>query len=113
MAFALSIFAARLVQVQAVDSAAYRSAAERVQLATIQIPAVRGDIMSSNGTALAMTMQTYTVSLPDPKQIPGSQRPGVAARLAGPLGLPAATILGMLRSSVIAAVPGARAAASR
>ena len=92
MAFTLLIFAARLVQVQAVDSAAYRSAAEHVQLATIQIPAVRGDMFSSNGTALAMTMQTYTV-VADPKHIPVSRRLGVAARLANPLGLPAATIL--------------------
>jgi cell division protein FtsI (penicillin-binding protein 3) len=97
MAFALSIFAARLVQVQAVDSAAYRSAAERVQLATVQIPAVRGDIMSSNGTALAMTMQTYTVFAdPDPKLIPVSDRPAVADKLAGPLSIPAATILSEL-----------------
>jgi len=97
MAFALAVFAGRLVQVQALDSAAYRSAAQSVQLAKIQIPAVRGDILSSNGTALAMTMQTYTVFAdPDPKFIPVSQRPGVAARLASPLGLPAATILGEL-----------------
>ncbi len=96
MAFGLSIFAARLVQVQAVDSAAYRSAAERVQLATIQIPAVRGDIMSSNGTALALTMQTYTVFADPTRTIPVSQRAGVAAKLAGPLSMPAATILGKL-----------------
>jgi len=94
-AFALSIFAVRLVQMQAVDSAAYRSAAERVQLARIQIPAVRGDIMSSDGAALAMTIQTYTV-FADPKLIPASQRPAVAASLADPLGLPAATILSMI-----------------
>jgi cell division protein FtsI (penicillin-binding protein 3) len=95
IAFALSVFIARLVQVQAVDSATYRSAAERVQLATIRIPAVRGDILSSNGAALAMTIQTYTV-FADPKLIPGSQRPGVAASLAGPLEMPAPTILGMI-----------------
>jgi cell division protein FtsI (penicillin-binding protein 3) len=95
MAFALSIFAARLVQMQAVDSAAYRSAAEHMQLATIQIPAVRGDIMSSNGAALAMTIQTYTV-FADPIEIPVSQRPAVAASLTGPVGLPAATILSMI-----------------
>jgi cell division protein FtsI (penicillin-binding protein 3) len=95
MAFALAVFAGRLVQVQAVDSAAYRSAAQHVHLATIQIPAVRGDILSRNGTALAMTMQTYTV-FADPKHIPVSQRASVAARLASPLGLPAATILGEL-----------------
>lgn len=95
MAFALAVFAGRLVQVQAVDSAAYRSAAQDVQLATIRIPAVRGDILSSNGTALAMTMQTYTV-VADPKHIPVSRRADVATRLASPLGLPAATILSEL-----------------
>ncbi len=60
-AFALSIFAGRLVQLEGVDSATYRTASEQQQSQKIYIPAVRGDITASNGTVLAMTVQTYTV----------------------------------------------------
>jgi cell division protein FtsI (penicillin-binding protein 3) len=94
-AFALSIFVGRLVQLEGFDSAAYKTAAEHELLKPVPIPAVRGDITASDGTVLAMTIQTYTV-VADPELIPGSLRSGVAARLAGPLGLPAGTILHML-----------------
>jgi cell division protein FtsI (penicillin-binding protein 3) len=93
--FALSIFAARLVQLEGLDSATYRTAADQQQLQVIHFPAVRGDITSSDGTVLAMTVQTETVYA-DPKLIPMAQRSSVADRLAGPLRLPAATVLGML-----------------
>ena len=89
--FALSIFATRLVQLEGVDAATYRTASQQQQLETIPIPAVRGDITSSNGTVLAMTVQTYTV-FADPKLIPLSDRAMVAAKLAGPLSLSAAAI---------------------
>jgi cell division protein FtsI (penicillin-binding protein 3) len=95
--FALSIFAARLVQLEGLDSATYRTAADQQQLQVIHFPAVRGDITSSDGTVLAMTVQTETVYA-DPKLIPMAQRPGVAERLAGPLRLPAETVLGMLNN---------------
>jgi len=95
IALALALFAARLVQIEGLDSARYRIASQEQQLHTIQIPVVRGNITSSNGTELAMTVQTDQV-LADPKLIPVASRPGVAAKLAGPLKLPAAAILGML-----------------
>jgi len=95
IAFALSVFAGRLVQLEGFDSATYRTASEQQQLATIPIPAVRGDITSSNGTVLAMTVQTYSV-FADPRLIPASMRPGAAAKLAGPLKLTAAAVLHML-----------------
>ncbi len=95
MAFALSVFAGRLVQMEGFDSASYRTASEDQQLRAIQIPAVRGDITSSNGTVLAMTEQTYTVYA-DPKLIPVHDRLYVAARLAGPLRLSPAAVLHML-----------------
>lgn len=95
MVFALSIFAARLVQLEGVDSGTYRTAADQQQLQVIHFPAVRGDITSSDGTVLAMTVQTETVYA-DPKLIPMPKRPGVAEQLAGPLGLPVDTVLGML-----------------
>ncbi len=78
MAFVLSIFTARLVQMEGLDSATYRSAAQDKQVDTVPIPVLRGDITASNGTVLAMTVQTYTV-FADPVEIPVPQRYGVAA----------------------------------
>ena len=95
MAFALSVFAGRLVQLEGFESASYQAAAKLDLLKRIPIPAVRGGITTSDGTVLAMTLQTYTV-VADPLRIPAADRPGVAARLAGPLGMPASTILGMI-----------------
>jgi cell division protein FtsI (penicillin-binding protein 3) len=93
--FALSIFAARLVQIEGLDSTAYRTAADQQQLQIIHFPAVRGDITSSDGSVLAMTVQTETVYA-DPPLIPMAKRLYVATRLAGPLGMQPQTVLGML-----------------
>jgi cell division protein FtsI (penicillin-binding protein 3) len=95
IALALSLYAARLVQIEGLDSARYRTASQQQQLAHIHFPVVRGNITTGDGTELAMTIQTDRV-LADPKLIPVGSRPGVAGKLAGPLKLPAATILGML-----------------
>ena len=96
-AFALSIFAGRLVQLEGLDSAAYKTEAAQQLLKQVAIPAVRGDITTSDGTVLAMTVQTYTV-FADPFLIPVPSRPSVAAKLAGPLGLSAAAVLTMLNN---------------
>jgi cell division protein FtsI (penicillin-binding protein 3) len=96
MAFALTIFAGRLVQVEGLDSAAYKTDSQQYHPpALIPIPAVRGEITTSDGAVLAMTVQTDTV-FADPKLIPAAARPGVAARLAGPLKLTAAIVMHML-----------------
>jgi cell division protein FtsI (penicillin-binding protein 3) len=94
-AFALSIFAGRLVQLEGFDSAAYKTEAAQQLLAEVAIPAVRGDITTGDGTVLAMTVQTYTV-FADPVLIPVPARPGVAAKLAGSLGLSASAVLSLL-----------------
>ncbi|MGB6453241.1 MAG: penicillin-binding protein 2, partial [Streptosporangiaceae bacterium] len=92
MAFALTIFAGRLVQVEGLDAAAYKTDSEQQHPpALIPIPAVRGEVTSSDGAVLAVTVQTDTV-FADPRLIPTAARPAVAARLAGPLGLSAAAI---------------------
>jgi cell division protein FtsI (penicillin-binding protein 3) len=95
MAFVLSLFAGRLVQMEGFDSSSYKTAALNRQLSVEPIPVLRGDITSSDGQVLAMTVQTYTV-FADPQEIPAAQRAAVAAKLAGPLGVPAATVVGML-----------------
>jgi cell division protein FtsI (penicillin-binding protein 3) len=96
IAFALTIFAGRLVQVEGFDSAAYRTdSAQEHPLIPISLPAVRGDITTSDGALLTATVQTETVYA-DPKLIPVATRPPVAASLAGPLNLTAPAILHLL-----------------
>jgi len=96
IAFALTIFAGRLVQLEGFDSAAYKTdSAQDHPLIPISLPAVRGDITTSDGAMLTATVQTETVYA-DPKKIPVAVRPQVAASLAGPLKLAAAAILRML-----------------
>ncbi len=92
MAFLLSVFAARLIQLQGFESARFRAEANHQRLTTIDIPAVRGSVVSGDGTVLAMTVETETVYA-DPLLIPAAMRLKVASKLAAPLGLPAATIL--------------------
>jgi cell division protein FtsI (penicillin-binding protein 3) len=100
--FVLSLIAGRLVQLQGLDGARYRALAERQRLHTVSVPAERGSITSADGTILAMTVQTDTVTA-DPTQITGKTpdqtaalRGRVAAALAGPLRMPAATIANLL-----------------
>jgi cell division protein FtsI (penicillin-binding protein 3) len=93
--FALSIFAGRLVQLQGLDSATYKTDSAQQLLKRIPIVAVRGGITTSDGTVLALTVQTYTV-FADPVLIPMAQRSRVANALAGPLGLAAGSIMSML-----------------
>jgi cell division protein FtsI (penicillin-binding protein 3) len=92
IAFIMSVFAARLVQLQGFQAAQLSAEAAQQRMVPVSIPAVRGSIISSNGTMLAMTVQTDTVTA-DPVQIPAASRPGVAAELAGPLGMPVAAML--------------------
>jgi cell division protein FtsI (penicillin-binding protein 3) len=92
IAFALSIFAGRLVQLEGLDSAAYQTDSAQLLLKKISIPAVRGDITTSDGTMLAMTVQTYTV-FADPVLIPAKSRPAAAAKLARLLGLSATAVM--------------------
>ena len=99
---ALSLIAGRLIQLQGLDGARYRALAERQRLHSISVPAERGSITTADGTILAMTVQTDTVTA-DPTQITGGTpartaalRQQVADALAGPLAMPSATILHLL-----------------
>jgi cell division protein FtsI (penicillin-binding protein 3) len=95
VAFVMSVFAGRLVQIQGMDSARYARAAEQQHMEKIPVPAVRGSITASNGAVLAMTLQTYWL-IADPMEIPVAERAVMAARLSGPLGEPAAVLLAKL-----------------
>ena len=92
--FALSLIAGRLIQLQGLDGATYRALAERQRLHSISVPAERGSITTADGTTLAMTVQTDTVTA-DPTQVRGrapgqtaALRQQVADALAGPLAMP-------------------------
>ena len=83
------------MQLEGLDSAAYQTDLAHLLLKKISIPAVRGDITTSDGTMLAMTVQTYTV-FADPVLIPVKSRPAAATKLARLLGLTASAVMTML-----------------
>jgi cell division protein FtsI (penicillin-binding protein 3) len=56
IAMMLSLFGARLFQLQGVDSEAYASRAEASGLVTIDLPAKRGQILDRNGVPLAQSI---------------------------------------------------------
>jgi cell division protein FtsI (penicillin-binding protein 3) len=94
--------AGRLVQLQGLEGAKYRAAAEQSKLQNISIPAERGAITTADGTTLAMTIQEDQV-IADPPQITGKTaaataalRQKVAGLLAGPLRMTQAAIVNLL-----------------
>jgi cell division protein FtsI (penicillin-binding protein 3) len=91
------VVAARLVQLQGLHWSQYRAAAQQQMLPPqpISIPVVRGSITSSDGTVLAMTVQTDLIYA-DPVLISQAKRGQVAAALAGPLGMTSSAILALI-----------------
>jgi cell division protein FtsI (penicillin-binding protein 3) len=94
--FVLTLFAARLVQVQGLQAGRYRALALQQRDRPILLPAVRGSISGANGEVLAMTVATYLVYA-DPVQLPVADQSEVAAKLAGYLSLPAEQILFLIQ----------------
>ena len=86
IAFVLSLFAGRLVQLQGFESGTYLQLAQAQRLQGESIPAVRGAITAANGQPLAITVQTYLVYA-DPVMMTAAQMPQIAADLAGPLAM--------------------------
>jgi cell division protein FtsI (penicillin-binding protein 3) len=84
------------VQIQGFDSASYKVVANGEKHKKTVLPALRGTVYSSNNQTLAMTTETYQVWA-DPPLMKQADLPTVAQRLSGPLGLPAAKILGLLQ----------------
>jgi cell division protein FtsI (penicillin-binding protein 3) len=98
IAFVLTLWAGRLVQLQGFESGAYRQAASSERERTITLPALRGSITGANGQVLAMTAATYTVAA-DPPEIGGATKlPQIAGELAAPLGMTSAAILSLLQN---------------
>jgi cell division protein FtsI (penicillin-binding protein 3) len=96
VAFAVSIVLGRLVQLQGVEASRYRTMSQQQRVASQAIPAVRGEIVSSDGSVLAMTMRTATVYA-DPPLIKSTKFVAVAAKLAGLLHMKPAGIVHLLR----------------
>ncbi len=94
----LTLFAGRLVQLQGLDSASYKTLANLEKHVTRPrcSGAARGTVYSSNHQVLAMTTETYTITA-DPPLMKAAELPTVAQELSGPLDLPAAKILSLLQ----------------
>ncbi|HET7018085.1 MAG TPA: penicillin-binding protein 2, partial [Streptosporangiaceae bacterium] len=94
VAFAISLIVGRLIQLQGVDAPKLKTLSERQRMATTTVPTPRGQITTSDGTVLAMTVQTDQVTA-DPPQM--KKLSAVAAKLARPLRMKKAAILRLLR----------------
>ncbi len=85
VAFVLSLFAARLVQLQGVDASAYASMAAAESTRTVTLHAARGTIVDRNGVELATSVDAVALAA-DPTQT-SDQAPEIAAVLVRTLGL--------------------------
>jgi cell division protein FtsI (penicillin-binding protein 3) len=94
--FVLTLFAARLVQLQGLQAGHYRTLALKQRDLTIHLPAVRGSITGANGEVLAMTVATYLVYA-DPPQMPVADQVQVATKLASYINVPAYQILQLIQ----------------
>lgn len=100
IAMILSIFAARLLQLQGFDPHSYATAAELENRVTVTLPAQRGDIVDRNGQPLADSLDGLMV-IADPK-LTAEHAPQLAALLARRLNVDYASTLIKLRT------PGSR-----
>jgi cell division protein FtsI (penicillin-binding protein 3) len=95
IAFVMSVFAGRLLQLQGVEAASFAHAAVKERLQEVTLRATRGDLSDVNGVPLATTVDTVAVTA-DPKMTrPGAVR--IAETLAPILKVPAEELLPRLR----------------
>ncbi|MDL4771014.1 penicillin-binding protein 2 [Actinomadura xylanilytica] len=92
VAFVLSLFAGRLVQLQTIESDKYSAKAMEQRLKDITLPAVRGDITDAQGNPLAMTVEARSV-FADPHVIKADKRQAIVNALAPTLGLDPAYVM--------------------
>jgi cell division protein FtsI (penicillin-binding protein 3) len=98
VAFVLSLFAGRLVQLQGIESKGYAQAAVRQRLNRIDLPAVRGPISFADGQPLAMTVDARVIYA-DPVMVEAGQRQRIASTLASMFGLDQADLIKKLTPS--------------
>ncbi|TDD74810.1 penicillin-binding protein 2 [Actinomadura rubrisoli] len=95
VAFVLSLFAGRLVQLQTIESGKYTAQAMRQRLQTIDLPAVRGGITDAQGHPLAITVEARAI-FADPFVIKPERRQAIVNALAPTLGLDPAGLMKLL-----------------
>ena len=95
IAVVLSFFGARLVQLQGIDPEQYAEMAAAEGVVTVQLPAVRGDILDRNGVPLANSVDGRMV-VADPS-LTKDKAPQLAKFLARHLGVDYFTTLRALR----------------
>jgi len=88
----------RLVQLQGVDASRYRYLGHKERVITQTTPTVRGEITSSDGAVLAMTVRTDTVYADPPLIKKSTTLADVAGRLAGLLRMKEGQILWLLQN---------------
>ncbi|HEX9516409.1 MAG TPA: penicillin-binding protein 2 [Streptosporangiaceae bacterium] len=88
----------RLVQLQGVDASRYRYLGHRERVIRQTTPSVRGQITSSDGAVLAMTVRTDTVYADPPLIKKSTTLADVAGRLAGVLQMQEGQILWLLQN---------------
>ena len=98
VAFVLTLFGGRLVQLQGMESGTFRNLAANERLQKTPLPGMRGAIYGADGQTLAMTLETFTVTADPPLIVPTAKdrtmsKAKAASELAGPLGLPAQQVL--------------------
>nr|WP_036323759.1 penicillin-binding protein 2 [Microbispora sp. ATCC PTA-5024] len=87
MAFVLSLFAGRLVQLQGLDSKVLQARAAQQRVQPEVLPARRGSIKDIGGHELAVTVDAREIYI-DPKDVDPAKRDQVAAMLAAQLNRP-------------------------
>jgi cell division protein FtsI (penicillin-binding protein 3) len=95
MTMVLSLFGARLFQLQGIDPKAYAARAAASGLVKVKLPAERGDIVDRNGALLAQSVSGLMI-VADPKTT-GPHAEAIATILAERLGLDYFDVLGKLR----------------
>jgi cell division protein FtsI (penicillin-binding protein 3) len=96
VAFVLSMFAARLIQLQGVDASAYASLAAQESTRTVTLHASRGEIVDRSGVELATSVDGVSLAA-DPTQT-SDQAPEIAAVLSRVLKLDYFTTVDALRT---------------
>ncbi|WP_285703592.1 penicillin-binding protein 2 [Microtetraspora sp. NBRC 16547] len=87
MAFVLSLFAGRLVQLQGLDSKVLQAKAAQYRVQPETLPAKRGSITDMKGHELALTVDAAEIYV-DPHEVDPNKRDLVGATLARELNLP-------------------------
>lgn len=91
MAFVLSLFVGRLVQLQGIESAAYKVKAERERTVAMTLPALRGEVTDASGQPLAMTVEARAIYA-DPVHVDPNEVPRIVSIVSQKTGVPAADV---------------------